>query len=72
MAAHNRIVELIAIDQHVPLIDTTPSLAGKWDDDLFLDMVHFTQNGSDVLAETMLTDLLPMLKSNERPRCVER
>ena len=67
MAAHNYAVEKVAAEARVPFIDTTPDLAGAWDADLFLDLVHFTQKGSDRLAERMFTGLLPILR--ERLRC---
>jgi lysophospholipase L1-like esterase len=72
MAAHNRIVEKIAAEQHVPLIDTTPDLNGKWDDDLFLDPFHLTQKGSDHLAETMFAGLIPIFRGDETLRCSQR
>ena len=72
MAAHNDIVEKLAAEANVPFIDTTPNLAGEWDEDLFLDPVHFTQKGSNRLAETMLSGLLPILRGNESLRCRER
>jgi lysophospholipase L1-like esterase len=72
MAAHNDIVEKLAAEANVPFIDTTPNLAGEWDEDLFLDPVHFTQKGSNRVAETMLSGLLPILRGNESLRCRER
>jgi len=72
MAAHNRIVEKIAAERHVPLIDTTPNLDGKWDDDLFLDPIHLTQKGSDILANTMFAGLMPIFRGDETLRCIQR
>jgi len=65
-------VEKIAAEQHVPFIDTTPNLDGKWDDDLFLDPIHFTQKGSDRLAETMFAGLMPIFRDDETLRCTQR
>jgi lysophospholipase L1-like esterase len=72
MAAHNRIVEKIAEQKHIPLIDTRPSLDGKWDDDLFLDPIHFTQKGADAIAEEMFVGLLPILRGDGNLRCTEQ
>jgi lysophospholipase L1-like esterase len=71
IAAHNHIVEKIASEADVAFIDTTPGLAGGWDEDLFLDPVHFTQKGSERLAERMFTGLAPVLRRDETLRCVE-
>jgi lysophospholipase L1-like esterase len=71
MAAHNRIVEKIAAEQHVPFIDTTPNLDGKWDDDLFLDPIHLTQKGSEILANTMFAGLVPIFRGDATLRCAQ-
>ncbi|HEX9170068.1 MAG TPA: acyltransferase family protein, partial [Roseiarcus sp.] len=44
-AAHNRMVRLLSQEERVPLIDTVQPLDGQWDDDLYLDIVHFTEAG---------------------------
>ena len=67
-AAHNRMVRLLARDAGAPLIDMTPGLDGVWDDDLFLDIVHFTERGNERAAETMFEALLPILAA-EGLRC---
>jgi lysophospholipase L1-like esterase len=71
MTAHNYVVKKVAGERNVPFIDTTPNLAGRWDDDLFLDPVHFTQKGSDILAQEMFEGLLPILRGDESLRCHE-
>jgi len=68
----HRIVEKIAEQEHVPLIDTRPSLDGKWDDDLFLDPIHFTQKGANAIAKEMFVGLLPILRGDENMRCTEQ
>ena len=50
-AAHNRMVRILAKQTGVPLIDMTPGLDGVWDDDLYLDIVHFTERGNERVAE---------------------
>jgi peptidoglycan/LPS O-acetylase OafA/YrhL/lysophospholipase L1-like esterase len=70
-AAHNDMVKKLAMTEHVPLIDTAPQLDGLWDDDLYLDLVHFTQAGNDKMAQTMFGGLSPILKSEPKLRCVD-
>jgi peptidoglycan/LPS O-acetylase OafA/YrhL/lysophospholipase L1-like esterase len=60
--AHNKLVEKLAQQSGVPLIDTTPALDGHWDQDLFLDLVHFTQRGNDAMASTVFDGILPILR----------
>ncbi len=60
-AAHNRLVRLLARTAGAPLIDMTTGLDGVWDDDLFLDIVHFTERGNERAAERMFEALLPIL-----------
>jgi len=57
-AAHNRMVKLLAKkllakESGAPLIDMTVGVDGVWDDDLFLDIVHFTERGNERVAERM-------------------
>ena len=70
-AAHNRMVRLLAKENDAPLIDMTPGIDGVWDDDLYLDIVHFTERGNERVAEKMFEALLPVLAS-EGLRCVMR
>ena len=67
-AAHNRMVRLLAKENGAPLIDMTAGVDGVWDDDLFLDIVHFTERGNERVAEKMFEQLLPIL-ANEGLRC---
>jgi len=60
-AAHNRLVKLIARDKNVPVIDATQGLDGAWDEDLYLDIVHFTKAGHKRMAGTTFQALLPIL-----------
>ncbi len=68
-AAHNRMVRLLAKEYGAPLIDMTEGIDGVWDDDLFLDIVHFTERGNERVARKMFEALLPVLAS-EGVRCV--
>lgn len=72
ITAHNYMIGKIAMQENVPVIDTTPNLAGAWDEDLFLDPVHLTQKGRDRLAARMLAGLVPILRTDESLRCAEK
>jgi peptidoglycan/LPS O-acetylase OafA/YrhL/lysophospholipase L1-like esterase len=67
-AAHNRLVEMIGREEDVPVIDMRPGLDGNWDDDMFLDTVHFTERGNARAAKTMFDGLLPIL-AQQGVRC---
>ncbi len=70
-AAHNRMVKLLARETGVPLIDMAAGVDGVWDDDLYLDIVHFTARGHKRVAANMFEALLPIL-ATEGPRCEAR
>ncbi len=67
-AAHNRLVRLIGREEGVAVIDAGAGLDGAWDDDLYLDIVHFTDRGNAREAEAMFRALGPILE-NEGVRC---
>ncbi len=62
-AAHNRLVRLLAEESGVPLIDAGAGLDGAWDDDVYLDIVHFTDRGNMREAHAMFQRLEPVLES---------
>ena len=68
-AAHNRIVKIIARDSGAPLIDMAAGVDGKWDDDLYLDIVHFTEAGNERVAGLMFRALIPILAERHNLRC---
>jgi peptidoglycan/LPS O-acetylase OafA/YrhL len=68
-AAHNRMVKLIADDERAPLIDMGHGVDGIWDDDLYLDIVHFTEAGNERVAGIMFRALLPILAERHGLRC---
>jgi peptidoglycan/LPS O-acetylase OafA/YrhL/lysophospholipase L1-like esterase len=68
-AAHNRMVKLIARDEGAPLIDMAAGVDGQWDDDLYLDIVHFTEAGNERVAGLMFRALLPILAERHGLRC---
>lgn len=67
--AHNRMVKLIARDEGAPLIDMAAAVDGLWDDDLYLDVVHFTERGNEQVAGLMFRSLLPILAERHNLRC---
>jgi lysophospholipase L1-like esterase len=71
-AAHNRMVRLIAREEGAPLIDMTGSVDGQWDDDLYLDIVHFTEAGNERVSAAIFRQLLPILAERDRLQCALR
>ncbi|MDB5532675.1 MAG: hypothetical protein JWO28_990 [Hyphomicrobiales bacterium] len=69
IAEQNRIVENVATRTGTLFIDTRPGLDGKWDDDLFVDIVHFTQKGSNRIAKTMFDKLASELAHEPTMNC---
>ena len=69
-AAHNRMVRLFAATKGAPLIDMTAGVDGLWDDDLYLDIVHFTEAGNERVAGVIFRQLLPILAERDGLRCV--
>ena len=68
-AAHNRMVKLISRDAGAPLVDMAAGVDGIWDDDLYLDIVHFTEAGNERVANLMIRSLLPILAERHNLRC---
>ena len=68
-AAHNRMVKLIARDEGAPLIDMAAGVDGQWDDDLYLDIVHFTEAGNERVAGLMFKALVPILAERHGVTC---
>ena len=70
--AHNRMVERIAREDGLPLIDMAAGVDGQWDDDLYLDIVHFTEAGNERVAKLMFRALLPILAERHGVKCEAR
>jgi len=68
-AAHSRMVKLIAREEGAPLIDMAEGVDGVWDDDLYLDIVHFTEAGNERVASLMFRSLLPILAERDGLHC---
>jgi peptidoglycan/LPS O-acetylase OafA/YrhL/lysophospholipase L1-like esterase len=71
-AAHNRMVKLIAAEEGAPLIDMAAGVDGEWDDDLYLDIVHFTEAGNERVANLMFRALMPILAERHGVTCEVR
>ncbi len=67
--AHNRMVKVIAREEGAPLIDMAAGVDGVWDDDLYLDIVHFTERGNERVAGLMFRSLLPILAERHGLHC---
>jgi peptidoglycan/LPS O-acetylase OafA/YrhL/lysophospholipase L1-like esterase len=67
--AHNRMVKTIAREEGAPLIDMAAGVDGVWDDDLYLDIVHFTEAGNQRVAGLMFKALLPILAERHGVKC---
>jgi hypothetical protein len=66
----NRIgMELAEAHPDIHYIDTSKDLNGKYDLDLFLDVVHFTPHGDRVMAANTFRGLLPLLMADPKLRC---
>jgi peptidoglycan/LPS O-acetylase OafA/YrhL/lysophospholipase L1-like esterase len=62
-AAHNRLVRLLGREQDAPVVEAIASVDGDWDDDLYLDIVHFTGRGNERVGAAMFQALRPILAS---------
>jgi lysophospholipase L1-like esterase len=71
-AAHNEMVRKIAEAENVPFIDMVPWLDGFWDDDLYLDLVHFTQAGNKRMAKIVFDGLSDTLRKDPQLKCYDR
>lgn len=71
-AEHNRIVEAVAQQHGARFVDTRPGLEGEWDQDYFLDVVHFTDKGARRMAQKIFLGILPALESDSGPGCISK
>jgi hypothetical protein len=51
------------------LLDTSEGLLGRFDEDLFLDIVHFTPAGDARMAENVFNGLRPILAADATLKC---
>ena len=60
---HNVLVEAIARHEGALFWEVRQGINGAYDDDIFIDLVHFTQKGRDMMAKAMFQQLKPFLIS---------
>jgi hypothetical protein len=65
---HTRLLRELANPPGVRFIDTAPEVDGQYDE-LFIDLVHFTQAGRERLAGSFLTGVREILLTHPRLRC---
>jgi lysophospholipase L1-like esterase len=61
LEAHNRLIRLLSDGKTVHYVDTSDGLFGRFDSDVFIDLVHFTKSGSAQLARNLTQPLLALL-----------
>jgi lysophospholipase L1-like esterase len=67
---HNVMIhELAAATQDVHFVDTSDHLLGRYDKDLYLDVVHFTTRGDALMAENVYHGLRPLLLEEKALGC---
>jgi peptidoglycan/LPS O-acetylase OafA/YrhL/lysophospholipase L1-like esterase len=72
LAEHNRIVKRVARKRSALFLDTRPALSGKWDDGDFIDLIHFTQKGSNLMAQTVFSRIKPILRAHPDLQCTPK
>jgi lysophospholipase L1-like esterase len=70
-ALHTSLVEELGRREGVTVVDTRPGLDGAYTQH-FIDLVHFTQSGRDLLAEDFLHGIEPLLRRDPTLRCRPR
>jgi lysophospholipase L1-like esterase len=68
---HTRLIREIPLGPGVVTIDTAEGLNGVYDD-MYVDVVHFTQKGRDRLAGNILQGISPILTQDLQLRCRTR
>jgi lysophospholipase L1-like esterase len=66
------LAELAHSNSDVFFADTSRSLYGRYNDDLFIDTVHFTTSGDALMAENVYREIEPLLTRNPALACVPR
>jgi lysophospholipase L1-like esterase len=60
---HNVLVEALAHNEGALFLEVRAGINGAYDDDIFVDLVHFTQKGRDMMAKAIFQELKPFLIS---------
>jgi hypothetical protein len=61
LEAHNRLIRLLSDGKTVHYVDTSDGLFGRFDSDVFIDLMHFTKSGSAQLARNLTQPLVALL-----------
>lgn len=70
MSYHNQMIHYLAKkNSNVYYVDSSKNILGQYDDDIFLDIVHFTPKGDRRMAHNIFHSLLPFLTNHPRLRC---
>lgn len=69
---HNIMLRELATATGTTFIDTGADLYGKYDDDLYIDIVHFTTKGDIALARNVFSGIRPLLLANPNLGCRPR
>ncbi len=62
----------LARERGIAFVDTSDGLRGRYDEDLFIDVVHFTTRGDAVMAGNVYTGILPQLLRDKSLGCRPR
>lgn len=67
---HNELIQEIAQEEkNVLYIDTSKGLKGNYDSNKFIDIVHFSTAGDQMLAENIFNKIRPLMLSNDKLQC---
>lgn len=69
---HDLMLREVARETGTPFLDTGTDLHGNYDEDLYIDAVHFTSKGDMRLARNVFRELRPLLIAEPRLRCRPR
>lgn len=65
---HTRLIRELELTERLRVIDTSYQLDGHYDE-MFHDIMHFTQQGRERFVANLLVGLAPLLRAEPRMRC---
>lgn len=65
---HNRWLRSLPAAGGLTVVDSGPELDGRWDADLFIDLVHFTNAGRERLTDAMFAAVVERVRASARAR----
>lgn len=66
----NLMMEELAAQEGVAFLATGEGLLGRYDSDLYIDVVHFTTKGDALMAANVYQRLLPHLLRDQSLKCM--